>query len=40
MGSSCQDLLAQVATFPCPDAKLRTEAFEAQVSSRWCLKKK
>ncbi|KAI3435937.1 hypothetical protein D9Q98_001995 [Chlorella vulgaris] len=30
MGSSCQDLLAQVATFPCPDAKLRTEAFEAQ----------
>ena len=30
MGSSGQDLLAQVASFPRPDDKLRTEKFEAQ----------
>ncbi|KAL4458589.1 hypothetical protein ABPG75_013454 [Micractinium tetrahymenae] len=30
MGSSGQDLLAQVAAFPRPDDKLRTEQFEAQ----------
>ncbi|EFN54319.1 hypothetical protein CHLNCDRAFT_25015 [Chlorella variabilis] len=30
MGSSGQDLLAQVAAFPRPDDKLRTEKFEAQ----------
>lgn len=34
MGSSGQDLLAQVAAFPRPDDKLRTEQFEAQVRRR------
>lgn len=35
MGSSGQDLLAQVAAFPKPDDKLRTEQFEAQVQCCW-----
>jgi hypothetical protein len=37
MGSSGQDLLAQVAAFPSPDEKLRTEKFEAQVGINWLL---
>ena len=36
-GSSGQDLLAQVAAFPSPDEKLRTEKFEAQVGINWPL---
>jgi len=36
MGSSGQDLLAQVASFPSPDDKLRTEQFEAQVGTVAC----